>query len=101
MLYSFFNIDRPDSASLRQQIRPLHKAYLAQVADRIAFAGPLLSDDGATMQGSLLVIDFDDRRAAQAWLDNEPFTAAGLYESVSIRAFQNLWPQSAGFPPEP
>lgn len=99
MLYCFFNIDKADSAGLRQEIRPQHKAYLAQVADRIAFAGPLLSDDGKAMQGSLLVIDFADRQAAQAWLDHEPFTAAGVYASVSIHLFQNLWPQRAGFPP--
>ena len=52
----------------RQRVRPEHKAYLAQVADRIAFAGPLLHDDGDTMLGSLLVIDFASRDALQAWL---------------------------------
>lgn len=51
------------------------------------------------MQGSLLVIDFADRVEAQTWLDDEPFAKAGLFESVSIRPFQNLWPQRAGFPP--
>ena len=39
----------------------------AAVAERIAFAGPLLDDAGA-MTGSLLVIDFADRAAALAWL---------------------------------
>lgn len=101
MLYCFHNIDKPDAAGLRQEIRPVHKAYLAQVAHRIAFAGPLLAEDGVTMQGSLLVIDFADLAAAQAWIDQEPFTAAGVYESVSVRAFQNLWPQRVGFPPAP
>jgi uncharacterized protein YciI len=99
MLYTFFMIDKPGATQLRQELRPAHKAYLAQVADRIAFAGPLVADDGATMIGSLLSIDFASRDDANAWLADEPFTRAGVYASTSVHAFQNLWPQKAGFPP--
>jgi hypothetical protein len=65
----------------------------------MAFAGPLVADDGQTMLGSLLAIDFPSRDAAHAWLADEPFTRAGLYASVTIHAFVNLWPQRAGFAP--
>ena len=99
MLYVLRMLDKPDAAALRQRLRPEHKAYLAQVAERIAFAGPLTQDDGTTMIGSLLAIDFDSREAAKAWLADEPFTRAGLYGSVEIQSFVNLWPQRAGFAP--
>jgi len=99
MLFVLHLLDKPGSAELRQRVRPEHKVYLAQVADRIAFAGPLLRDDGVTMIGSLLAIDFDSRDAAHAWLAEEPFTRAGLYAGVEIHAFVNLWPQRCGFPP--
>ncbi|WP_374467363.1 YciI family protein [Ferrovibrio sp.] len=98
MLFCFYNLDKPGAAALRQQWRPAHKEYLGRVADHIAFAGPLFADDGETMQGSLLVIDFPNRAAAEAWLKDEPFTQNGVYASVSIRAFANLWPQKTGFP---
>ena len=98
MLYVFHLIDRADAGDLRTRVRPEHKAYLADVADRIAFAGPLLADDGRTMVGSLLVIEFADREAARGWLDGEPFTRAGLYTSRQVHAFRNLWPQKTGFP---
>ena len=98
MIYVFRLLDKPDTAALRARVRPEHKAYLAQVADRIAFAGPLTHDDGVTMIGSLLAIDFPSREAAQAWLAAEPFTCAGLYASTEIHAFVNLWPQRTGFP---
>ena len=75
MIFSFILIDKPDAGDLRQRIRPEHKAYLAVVAERMAFAGPLVADDGQTMLG------------------------AGLYASVTIHAFVNLWPQRAGFAP--
>jgi uncharacterized protein YciI len=99
MIFSFILLDKPGTAELRQRLRPEHKAYLAQVADRMAFAGPFVADDGQTMLGSLLAIDFDSRDAAHAWLAQEPFTRAGLYASTTVHAFVNLWPQRAGFPP--
>ncbi len=97
MLFAFHLVDRADAGDLRARVRPEHKAYLAQVAARIALAGPLTGDDGQTMLGSLLVIDFTDRAAALAWLSREPFTVAGLFGLAQVHAFQNLWPQRAGF----
>ena len=99
MIFSFILIDKPGAAELRQRVRPEHKAYLAAVAERIAFAGPFVADDGQTMLGSLLAIDFESRDAAHAWLAQEPFTRAGLYASTTVHAFVNLWPQRAGFAP--
>ena len=98
MIFVFHLLDKPGSAALRNEIRPAHKAYLGQVADRIAFAGPLLADDGQTMVGSLLVIDFANRPAALEWMRHEPFTQAGLYAITQVHAFRNLWPQKVGFP---
>lgn len=99
MLFCFHMTDRPDAGDLRQRVRPAHKAYLAQVQDRIAWAGPLLQDDGQTMLGSLLVLDFASRADADAWLAQEPFHQAGLYGQVQLHAFTNLWPQRVGFAP--
>lgn len=98
MLFAFMLIDKPGAGELRQQMRPLHKAYLAEVQDRIAFAGPLVADDGTTMMGSLLVIEFPDRQSAHAWLAQEPFMKAGVFASICMQAFVNLWSQKAGFP---
>lgn len=99
MLFAFHLVDRRDAGDLRARVRPEHKDYLARVAQRLAFAGPLLADDGQTMLGSLLVIDFADRAAALAWLQQEPFTRAGLYAQSQVHAYANLWPQKTGFVP--
>ena len=99
MLFTFFLIDKPGALAQRMELRPEPKAYLGAKAEQIAFAGPLLADDGKTMVGSLLVIDFASREDAQRWLAAEPFTRAGVYASTAIYPFQNLWPQKAGFPP--
>ena len=99
MIYALILIDKPLQSELRERVRPEHRAYLAAAANRMAFAGPFTTDDGKTMLGSLLAIDFESRDAAHAWLAAEPFTKAGLYASISIHAFVNLWPQKAGFAP--
>jgi uncharacterized protein YciI len=99
MIYTFLLLDKPGAAALRERVRPEHKAYLAAAAARIAFAGPLTHDDGETMLGSLLAIDFESRDAAHRWLADEPFHRAGLYASTTVHAFVNLWPQRAGWPP--
>ena len=96
MLFAFILHDAPGMAARRLEVRPEHKAYLAGVAERMAFAGPLL-DEAGEMSGSLLVIDFPDRAAALAWLAAEPFTRAGVYGSRQVMAFRNLWPQKTGF----
>lgn len=101
MIYVLHLLDRPGTEALRAEMRPAHKAYLAEVADRIAFAGPLLSVDGKYWVGSLLVIEFANAVAAQAWLDAEPYTRAGLYGQTLVHPFENLWAQKAGFPPNP
>lgn len=99
MIYVLRLLDKPGASALRDAVRPAHKAYLGRVADRIAFAGPLVADDGVAMIGSLLAIDFPSREAAMTWLADEPFTKAGLYAGTEVHAFVNLWPQKAGFAP--
>ena len=99
MIFAFWLIDRPGTAALRAEVRPVHRAYLAKLADRMAFCGPLLADDGQTPVGSLLAIDFPSRDEAEAWIQAEPFTMAGVYEKPMIHVFSNLWQQKVGFPP--
>ncbi|KWR90689.1 YciI family protein [Cupriavidus sp. IDO] len=98
MLHVFHMIDKPGVGELRLRVRPEHKGYLRAVENQIAFAGPLLAEDGETMVGSLLVIDFPSIDAARRWLAEEPFTRAGVYATSAIHAFSNMWPQKAGLP---
>lgn len=99
MIFAFWLMDGPGTAELRTEVRPVHRAYLAKLADRMAFSGPLTSEDGQTVVGSLLAIDFPSRADAEAWIQAEPFTMAGVYEKPVIHVFQNMWPQKVGFPP--
>ena len=99
MIFAILLMDRPGTAQLRVEVRPEHRAYLAQQANRMAFAGPLTSEDGKTVVGSLLGMDFPSRVDVDTWLKDEPFTKAGVYEKPIIHVFNNMWEQKVGFPP--
>ncbi len=99
MLFAYWMMDRPGMAATRQAKRTEHRAYLAAVESRIHFAGPLLAEDGAGIVGSLLVVDHPDRAAAEAWIADEPFTKAGVYQSTEIAAIKGLW-QRAQYDPD-
>jgi len=87
MLFSIHMIDRPDAIDLRASTADDHKAFVGAYLDSMLIGGPLLADDGKTAVGSLIVMDFPDRAAALAFIAEEPYNRAGLFESVTIRAF--------------
>ena len=84
-------IDKPGSTDLRAATRPEHLNYINAVADRIVASGPLLGLDGAPM-GSLLIIDFADRKAAIQFAADDPYALAGLFASVAVTAWRKVHP---------
>jgi hypothetical protein len=88
MLVSLTAYDKPGALDLRMENRPAHVAYLKASA-AVAQAGPLLDDDGG-MIGSLIILDVADMAAAQAWADNDPYAKAGLFATVTLRAWNRV-----------
>lgn len=84
-------IDKPDSADLRAATRPEHLAYIGKIAESVLVAGPLLGLDGAPI-GSLLIIDFADRKAAIQFAADDPYALAGLFASVAVTAWKKVFP---------
>lgn len=89
MLFAIVCTDRPASLDLRLATRPAHLAYLTTYADRIVQGGPLLDTDGRPC-GTLLVIDVEDRAAAEGFAMTDPYAKAGLFESTMIRAYRTV-----------
>ena len=84
-------IDKPDSAELRAATRAEHLAYIGKIVDSVLVAGPLLGLDGAPI-GSLLIIDFADRKAAIQFAADDPYALAGLFASVAVTAWKKVFP---------
>lgn len=92
MHFVIYCLDKPGHAEVRADNRPAHVDYLKASAAQIVAAGPLLTDDGAGMTGSTLIMEFDDRAAAENWAANDPYAKAGLFASVDIRAWKKVFP---------
>jgi uncharacterized protein YciI len=100
MLYAIISQDEDDSLERRLAARPAHLERLTTLQDegRLVLAGPHPAIDSedpgpAGFSGSLVVAEFDSLEAAQAWADQDPYVAAGVYAQVTIKPFKQVFPQ--------
>ena len=99
MLYAFICQDVPSSLEKRLSVREQHIARLNDLKDqgRLIIAGPHPAIDSpdpgdAGFTGSLIVAEFDSLESAQAWADDDPYIAAGVYENVIVKPFKLVLP---------
>jgi len=90
MLFALVCTDRPGALDLRLATRPAHLAFLETYQDRIVHGGPTLDVDGRPC-GSILIIDVEDRAAAEGFAAADPYAKAGLFESTVIRGFRTVF----------
>jgi hypothetical protein len=91
MPYAIIAYDRPDGAEIRRERRPAHLDYLDANTHLLLAAGAQFADDGTTPIGSLLIVDVDDRAAAEDFAANDPFSRAGLFERVTIVPWRKVF----------
>ncbi len=99
MYYAIMSQDIPNSLSLRMSARPAHLERLEALKSegRLMLAGPHPAldtpDPGeAGFTGSLVIAEFDSLESAQAWADEDPYGAAGVYENVVVKPFKRVLP---------
>ena len=92
MLFAITCVDKPGNAALRQATQPRHRSYLQGFKHQILLAGPLLTEDGRSPCGTLMVMDFPDKRSAATFAEDDPYAKAGLFGQVSIRPFRKVLP---------
>lgn len=93
MYYAIFCTDKADSLSIRLENRPAHLDHLTAQGAKLIFAGPTLDGDEKP-NGSLIVLEADSQAAAEAFADGDPYAKAGLFESVVIRPWKQVFPQA-------
>jgi len=80
--------DKPHSLHIRQASREDHLGWLKAPSEvKLLIAGPWLDDEGV-MRGSLLIVEADSKNTVLSWLANDPYKAAGLTDSVMVKAYQ-------------
>lgn len=99
MWYAIVGEDVPGSLDKRLAARPAHLDRLnaLQAAGRLLLAGPFPAIDSndpgpAGFSGSLIVAEFDSLEDAKAWAGADPYVAAGVYASISVKPFKKTLP---------
>ncbi len=99
MLYAFISQDVANSLEKRLSVREQHIARLNDLKNqgRLIIAGPHPAIDSpdpgdAGFTGSLIIAEFDSLEDAQAWADEDPYIAAGVYENVIVKPFKLVLP---------
>ena len=84
MHFAVYCLDRADSHETRCDHRATHRAYIDTQLNKIFFSGPLLADDGVRQPGTLFILSVESRAQAEAFLAQEPYFKAGVFERVTI-----------------
>lgn len=101
MLYAIIATDVAGSLDQRLATRPAHleRLHALQADGRLVLAGPHPAIDssdpgGAGFSGSLVVAEFASLEAAREWAEADPYKAAGVYESVVVKPFKQVFPSA-------
>jgi uncharacterized protein YciI len=91
MPYAIQTKDKAGSSQIRADNRAVHIEYLTSQQHLLLAAGALIEDDGTGGNGGLLIVDTDDRKEAERFINNDPFTKAGLFEKVTITRWRKAF----------
>jgi uncharacterized protein len=84
MLWAISRVAAPNFAELREKGLQPHMDYLRSQKKILVLSGATTSDDGKQFVGSLLIVNVGSRAEAQAFVDGDPFTKAGMFTNVTI-----------------
>ncbi|MBI0433715.1 YciI family protein [Roseomonas sp. KE0001] len=91
MPYLIETWDKADSQALRQSTRAVHIDFLDRNAALLLACGAKLTDDGADAGGGLYIVDVESRAEAEAFIQQDPFTQAGLFETIRITRWRKAY----------
>lgn len=81
-------IDKPGALQTRLDNRTAHLAHIAATGV-VEMAGPFLNPEGQ-MTGSLIVLTVETLADAQTWASSDPYSKAGLFQSVAISEWKKV-----------
>ena len=79
---------KPATDALREATLPAHRNFLDGYPEVTWYSGPLFTDDNKNAIGSLRLIEFPERAAALAYINADPYTKAGIFESIIIERWK-------------
>jgi len=89
----FLCFDRPRLRAAAQRASRRALQFLEANAAKIVFGGPLKNNARRRSTGALYRARLRDPQGCRGLHRADPFTRAGVYESVAIRAFKKVFPR--------
>ena len=87
-LYVILCMDKPDSVPLRMATREAHLAFVKDTTHVSFIVGGPFLNEGGEMIGSMLIVDAEDKEKLDAFLADDPYGKAGLFERVDVRPWK-------------
>lgn len=79
--------DGKDEGALERRMAA-REAHLKVCADSVAsgnqLIGAAMMDEAGRMNGSVMVMDFPDRAALDAWLAREPYVSGKVWDKIEV-----------------
>ncbi|PWT98622.1 MAG: hypothetical protein C5B52_11915 [Bacteroidetes bacterium] len=89
--YILYGWDGKDEKALdrRMLVRPNHLANASKLKEKGNFiiGGAILNDEG-NMIGSTMIMQFEDEKGLQEWLDTEPYITEKVWEHFELKPFR-------------
>ncbi|UDM52690.1 YciI family protein [Cupriavidus sp. MP-37] len=87
MYFIIHCLDHADALPRRLESYDAHRAYLDAAAVQCVVCGPLMSEDGEQMIGSLFLVRAQDKQQVVDFNRGDPFHQAGVWQHVHIHPF--------------
>ncbi|WP_394728705.1 YciI family protein [Altererythrobacter sp. GH1-8] len=84
ILFAIIAYDNPDSDAARVEHREGHLSHFKAHAAQIAVAGPMVGEKS----GSLVIYNAENAEEARAFIEADPFHAAGVWGSIEVMQFK-------------
>lgn len=89
-LFVLHALDKPDALPRRLEHYSAHRGFVEtdlSYGVSVVMSGPLQSDGGETMIGSMFIIDAPGRAEVEAFVKADPFMVEGVWDKVQITRF--------------
>ena len=81
-------LDGPNAKDRRDAVANAHHKYQSSVMDHYVARGPMFEDDGLKMIGSMMIMEYPDLKACEAFWADEPLNTGGVFAGVKIERWR-------------
>ncbi len=88
MHYAVYCTDAEGSGPLRKEHMEAHLAHIENIGDKLMLAGPCPPDAENERGASFLVLEAESFAEARQIMESDPYSKAGIWNSITVREFK-------------